>query len=63
MEPEKLNYNISDFAMTTYEKRTVVSLSSVRYLNGQLSQNIEKTILILIVCKGTKKNSNMQVIY
>ncbi len=21
MEPEKLNYNISDFAMTTYEKK------------------------------------------
>ena len=42
-------------------KRTVVSLSSVRYLNGQLSQNIEKTILILIVCKGTKKKNQIQI--
>ena len=39
MEPEKLNYNISDFAMATFEKKNGCS---VRYLNGY--QSIRKNI-------------------
>ncbi len=66
MEPEKLKYNIRDFAVATCEKkRKAAHLSPVRYLNGYLltQQKAQDTgILILIVCKDTKKNRIMQVI-
>ena len=65
MEPEKLKYNIRDFAVATCEKKKGCSPSPVRYLNGYLltQQKAQDTgILILIVCKDTKKNRIMQVI-
>ena len=65
MEPEKLKYNIRDFAVATCEKKKAAHLSPVRYLNGYLltQQKAQDTgILILIVCKDTKKNRIMQVI-
>ena len=65
MEPEKLNYNIRDFAMATFEKKEKLLISVPL---DTLTDNISKTnksirdaILILIVCKDTKKYWIMQI--
>lgn len=59
MEPEKLKYNIRDFAVATCEKKKAAHLSPVRYLNGYLlTQQKAQDTGILIVCKDTKKKSN-----
>lgn len=54
MEPEKLKYNIRDFAVATCEKRKAAHLSPVRYLNGYLLTQQKHKILVSLFLSFAK---------